>query len=190
MSNGVTVTDVTDDLATRTFFEGLDRRDVLVPAAGFTKGAEEHDPEIFSAVIGLNLLAVQAWCHRAAPLLAESSGSIVLLASMLSTFGAGGAPAYAASKGAVVQLAKSLAQRYAADGVRVNAVAPGWIETGLLQRAREVAPDRHAAILARTPLRRFGQPDEVARAIGFLCSDEATSVTGAVLPVDGGYLTA
>jgi NAD(P)-dependent dehydrogenase (short-subunit alcohol dehydrogenase family) len=110
----------------------------------------------------------------------------VNLASMYSFFGAPHAPAYAASKAGVVQLTKSLAIAWAADGIRVNALAPGWIETPFTEGVR--ANDaRRTAILERSPMRRWGTPDDVVGPALFLASDAARFVTGAVLPVDGGY---
>jgi NAD(P)-dependent dehydrogenase (short-subunit alcohol dehydrogenase family) len=122
------------------------------------------------------------------PQLARQSGSIVFIASMLSFFGGPKQPAYAASKGAIRQLTMSLAAAYAQDSIRVNAVAPGWIVTNLSRGARDDAA-RNAMILARTPMARWGQPEEVADPILFLSSDAARFVTGVVLPVDGGFLT-
>jgi NAD(P)-dependent dehydrogenase (short-subunit alcohol dehydrogenase family) len=112
----------------------------------------------------------------------------VNIASILSFFGAGLAPAYSASKGAIAQLTKSLAIAWAADNIRVNAVAPGWITTPLTQVLQD-DPARTAAILARTPLNRWGRPEDVVGAVLFLCSPAAAFITGVVLPVDGGYLT-
>jgi NAD(P)-dependent dehydrogenase (short-subunit alcohol dehydrogenase family) len=108
---------------------------------------------------------------------------------MLSFFGSGFVPAYSASKGGVAQLTKSLAIAWAPRGVRVNAIAPGWIRTPLT--APLVADDvRSQAILDRTPLGRWGEPEDVAGAALFLASPAASFVTGATLPVDGGYLIA
>ncbi|MGW0037851.1 SDR family NAD(P)-dependent oxidoreductase [Gordonia sp. NPDC003376] len=189
--DGVTVTelDVTDAGDVTAFFGGLDRLDILVPAAGISLGAEEHEPAGFAQVIDVNLLAVHRCCAAAQDLLFAGGGAIVLVASMYATFGSAVSPAYAASKGAIVQLTKSLCQSYAPHGVRVNAVAPGWIETPLLDKTREVAPDIYAGLLDRTPLHRIGHVSDVGKAVAFLAGDDAEFITGAVLPVDGGYLT-
>ncbi|MCG8359612.1 MAG: SDR family oxidoreductase, partial [Kiloniellales bacterium] len=114
-------------------------------------------------------------------------GSIVNTASMLSFFGGPLVPAYAASRGGVVQRTKSLAIAWAEDGIRVNAIAPGWVATELTRGLQENEA-RSEAILARTPLGRWGAPDDLGGAVVFLCSEAAAFVTGVVLPVDGGYL--
>jgi NAD(P)-dependent dehydrogenase (short-subunit alcohol dehydrogenase family) len=106
---------------------------------------------------------------------------------MLSYFGGGLVPGYSASKGGIVQLTKSLAIAYASDGIRVNAIAPGWIATDLTKPLRD-DPTREAAILGRTPLGRWGQAQDVAGGALFLASPLAGFVTGTVLPIDGGYL--
>jgi NAD(P)-dependent dehydrogenase (short-subunit alcohol dehydrogenase family) len=123
----------------------------------------------------------------ARPLLAQTRGTCVLTASMLSTFGGGLVPGYAASKGGTVQLMKSLAIAWAPDGIRVNAIAPGWITTALTDPVRS-NPARAQAIIDRTPLGRWGTPDDVAGAALFLSSPLAGFITGTVIPVDGGYL--
>lgn len=105
---------------------------------------------------------------------------------MFATFGDSEGPGYGASKGAIDQLTKALAAAYAGDNIRVNAVAPGWIDTPLLAPFKNV-PEVADPILARTPFHRFGRPVEIASVIAFLCSDEATWVTGQTLNVDGGY---
>jgi NAD(P)-dependent dehydrogenase (short-subunit alcohol dehydrogenase family) len=126
-------------------------------------------------------------CVAAKPKLAAAKGAIVNTASMYAFFGAPHAPAYAASKGGVVQLTKSLAVAWAAEGIRVNAIAPGWIETELTKPAIADVP-RSAGIVARTPMGRWGKPEDVAEVVCFLLSGAARFVTGTVLPIDGGYL--
>lgn len=181
------VLDVREDAAVRTLVGRHERLDVVVNCAGVIHRGDELEPEVFAAVVDINLTGSMRVCAAARPRLAKTGGSIVNTASMLSFFGGGLVPGYAASKGGVAQLTKSLAIAYAADGIRVNAVAPGWIETRLTSALQE-DPVRYKAISDRTALKRWGQPEDVVAAALFLASPGAAYVTGVILPVDGGYL--
>ena len=182
--------DVADGGAVAALVAGLDRLDILVNGAGMiVRAGGEFEVETFQRVVEVNLTGAMRLATACRPLLAQRGGAIVNIASMLSFFGSGAAPAYSASKGGIAQLTKSLAIAWAPDGIRVNAVAPGWIETALTGPLRE-DPARSAAIVARTPLGRWGRPEDIGGAVVFLCSDAAAFVTGVVLPVDGGYAIA
>lgn len=183
------VLDVRDAEAVQRTVGDLRSLDHLVYAAGVIRRGEEHDPKVFDMVLDINLNGAMRVAAAARPILARGTGTILNIASMLSFFGGALVPGYSASKGGIVQLTKSLALAYAADGFRVNALAPGWIATLLTQALRE-DPARSAAILSRTALRRWGEPQDIAGAAVFLASPLAAFITGVVLPVDGGYLVA
>ncbi|UCJ18501.1 SDR family oxidoreductase [Pseudomonas sp. MM211] len=191
VADGVTLdlreVNVTDDEALKAVIQSLDRLDILVPAAGGTLGEKEMEWEAFNQVLSVQLNAVYRLINLAYPLLAQHGGSIINIASMFSYFGGGKLVAYSAAKGAIVQITKSLAEAYAPDNIRVNAVAPGWITTPLLAKIDD--QPRIDRLLSRTPMKRFGSAEEVAKVIAFLASDAASFVNGVVLPVDGGYLT-
>jgi NAD(P)-dependent dehydrogenase (short-subunit alcohol dehydrogenase family) len=179
------VLDVRDGDAVLALVQSLSELDVVVNCAGVIRRGLEHEPEVFAQTLDINLTGTMRAAAR--PGLKARRGCIVNTASMLSFFGGGLVPGYSASKGGVAQLTKSLAIAYAADGIRVNAVAPGWIATKLTQALQD-DPARSAPILARTPLGRWGTPEDIAGPVLFLASPAARFVTGVVLPVDGGYL--
>ncbi|MFL6279997.1 MAG: SDR family NAD(P)-dependent oxidoreductase [Vicinamibacterales bacterium] len=182
----VVALDVTDSAAVAAFGASLDTLAVLVNAAGVLRLQQEYDPAEFARVVDVNLTGTMRMAVACRAALAKARGAIVNIASMHAIFGAPLSPAYAASKAGVVQLTKSLAVAWADDGIRVNAIAPGWIETSMTVPARSDAA-RNRAILDRTPLGRWGTPDDIAGPALFLASDAARFITGAVLSVDGGY---
>jgi NAD(P)-dependent dehydrogenase (short-subunit alcohol dehydrogenase family) len=174
LDGGITVAplDVSDAESIRRLVAGLEHLDILINGAGIIQRSAEYELETFERVIDVNLTGIMRVCTACRPLLAEHGGSIINIASMLSFFGSGLAPAYSASKGGIAQLTKSLAIAWAADNIRVNAVAPGWIATPLTQELQD-DPARTAALLARTPLKRWGRPEDVVGAVVFLCSPAA-----------------
>ncbi len=179
--------DVRDEAAVETLIGALPRLDMLVNCAGIIRRGDEHDATVFAQVLDINLTGTMRCCTRARGKLKASNGRIVNTASVLSFQGGGLVPGYSASKGGIAQLTKSLAIAYAADGIRVNAIAPGWVATPLTEALQNDA-QRSAAIIGRTPLARWAQPEDIAGAAVFLCSPAARFVTGSILPVDGGYL--
>lgn len=181
------VLDVRDDAAVRRLVADLPRLDILVNCAGVIRRGLEHDPAQYEQTIAVNLTGTMRCCAYGRTKLAAAHGAIVNIGSVYAFFGAPHAPGYASSKGGVVQLTRSLAVAYAAERVRVNAVAPGWIATPLTAPV-QADRDKSQAILARTPLGRWGEPLDVAGAVTFLVSPAARFITGAILSVDGGYM--
>ena len=170
--------------------ERAGRIDILVNNAGTNvrKRPEELRESEWHTVLDTNLtsafLCSQA-CHP--HMQAAGGGKILNNGSMMSLFGASWSPAYAASKGGMVQLTKALATAWAQDGIQVNCFLPGWIDTDLTRRAREEVPDLHDRVLARTPAGRWGEIDEFQGIAVFLASRASDFVTGAVITVDGGF---
>jgi NAD(P)-dependent dehydrogenase (short-subunit alcohol dehydrogenase family) len=185
----LTVLDVGDPFAVEHLASTFDRLDVLVNCAGITaRGPKAFEEDAFVRVLDVNLTGTMRTCRSFRRQLAEGGGgAIVNIASMMSLFGSGTAPGYAASKGGVAQLTKSLAIAWAEEGIRVNPVAPGWIRTPMGAAIESADPELYGRVLRRTPMRKWGDPDDVAGAVAFLCSGAAAFITGVILPVDGGY---
>jgi len=146
-------------------------------------------PENWRRVLDVNLTGVFNVTHAFLPALRETGGAIVNLGSIASFVGVGGTLGYAPSKGGVKMLTQALARDLAADGIRVNAIAPGVIATAMTEATRN-DPARLAGFMSRTPLGRVGQPEELVGPVVFLVSDMASYVNGVTLPVDGGFLAA
>lgn len=178
--------DVTDTEAVGAFAERHDTLDVLVNCAAITRRGEEMEPGFFSHVLDINLTGSLRSAQAFHPALSKRKGAVINIASMYARFGSPMNPAYGASKAGVEQLTKSLSIAWAADGIRVNAISPGFIVTEQSARARESA-EFTERVTARTPLARWGQPDDITGAALWLASDAAAFVTGVCLPVDGGY---
>ncbi|MEY4916611.1 MAG: hypothetical protein RL616_524 [Verrucomicrobiota bacterium] len=162
---------------------------ILVNNAGIhlKKPAVETKPEEFQSVLTTHVCAAQALTTALLPgMLARGHGNILFTASMASLFGIPLVIAYSAAKSAYVGMVRTLATEVSGRGVRVNAVAPGWIESPMLRKALDSDPARSAKILSRTPMGKFGEPDDIGNAAVFLCSPAAKFITGVVLPVDGG----
>ena len=162
---------------------------ILVNNAGIhlKKPAVETTPEEFNRVLQTHVAAAFALTRAALPAMLERKhGSILFTASMASLIGIPLVIAYSAAKAAYLGMVRSLATEVSADGVRVNAIAPGWIESPMLRKALDQDPPRKAKILGRTPMASFGDPDDIGWAAVYLCSPAARFVAGVVLPVDGG----
>jgi NAD(P)-dependent dehydrogenase (short-subunit alcohol dehydrogenase family) len=177
--------------------EGLVRRisdesgpiSILVNNAGIhlKKSAVETSPAEFSAVLQTHVVAAFSLTRAVLPqMMKRKHGNILFTASMASLFGIPLVTAYSAAKSAYLGLIRSLATEVSAHGVRVNAIAPGWIESDMMLKALNGDPERSKKILGRTPMNRFGTPRDVGLAATYLCSPAADFVTGVLLPVDGG----
>jgi 2-dehydro-3-deoxy-D-gluconate 5-dehydrogenase len=186
--------DVADEGSCRAMIEAtverFGRLDILINNAGTSirKPPESYTAAEWHTVLDTNLTGA-LFCSQAAhpAMKGVGGGKIINIGSMFSIFGAGYAAAYAASKGALVQLTKSLAAAWAKDNIQVNAVLPGWIDTELTRAARRQVTGLHDQVLARTPAGRWGMPEDLAGIAVFLAAPASDFVTGAAIPVDGGF---
>jgi 2-deoxy-D-gluconate 3-dehydrogenase len=186
--------DVTDEAAVGALVSEtvrqLGRLDVLVNNAGINIRKPAHELTIgeWRQVLDTNLTSAFMASHAAHPVMKrQGGGKIINIGSMMSIFGASFAPAYAASKGGIVQLTKSMATAWAPHHIQVNAVLPGWIDTELTTNARREVPGLHERVLARIPEGRWGDGNDMAGVAVFLASRASDYVTGTAIPVDGGY---
>lgn len=178
--------DVTEKAAVDAFFAKVDRIDTLFNGAGMGSIAE-HELDTYKKVLEVNLTSVFYISEVAATALAKSDNpSIINVSSLYAQFGSALTPAYSCSKGAIDQLTFSHALSMSAAKIRVNAVAPGWIDTPLIQPLKDM-PEVFGGIMARSPMQRLGQPEEIANVVLFLASDAASFVNGAIVKVDGAY---
>ena len=178
--------DVTNDISIEKLFSEIDKLDILVNNAGIVKRGLEYRVETFAEVINTNLMGIMRMSHEALPKLALSHGNIINIASVWSFFGSPISPGYTASKTGVVGLTRSLANGWAEHKVRVNCIAPGWIETKLNKELRS-DKEQYDKIKDRTPMKRWGNPKEIAGAAVYLASEKASFTTGTTIIVDGGY---
>jgi NAD(P)-dependent dehydrogenase (short-subunit alcohol dehydrogenase family) len=181
--------DVRDDDAVRALAAKIDTLHVLIHCAGRLIRHEEHQPEVFRDIVDIHLVGNMSLATAFRPHLAKTKGCLINIGSMYSYFGSAMIPAYTAAKTAIVGLTKSLAVAYAEDGIRVNAIAPGWINTEISRRGREEEAF-NAKVMARLPTKRWSEPEELAGTAVFLASPASRLVNGVTIPVDGGYVAA
>jgi NAD(P)-dependent dehydrogenase (short-subunit alcohol dehydrogenase family) len=179
--------DVRDRKAIDAFVRTLDGLDALINAAGVARPEEEYEEAAFLDVMDVNLNSVMRLSMAARPLLARSKGAIVNFASMLSYVVDDAVPAYSASKTGLLGLTRTLAHRFGPDGIRVNAIAPGYHKTDMT-KALWSDPQPFAKIAAKAALKRWGTVEDLVGTAVFLCSPAALFVTATTLPVDGGYV--
>ncbi len=178
--------DVCDTSAIALLARQFSQLDVLVNCAAISRRDLEDDLEVFRQVIDVNLIGNFDVVRKFEKALMSAQGNVINIASMYSFFGSPKVPAYGASKAAIHQLTKSLALKYAPQGIRVNAIAPGFVVTEQTERGRADIV-HYEAVIARTPFARWGRPDDIAGPALFLASQHAGFITGQTLVVDGGY---
>jgi 2-dehydro-3-deoxy-D-gluconate 5-dehydrogenase len=184
-------TDVRDEASVQTMVQSAEQAfgqvDILVNNAGINirKAPQDYTIDEWQQVLNTNLTGVFLCSRAVYPFMVKAGGGkIINIGSMTSIFGSNVSPAYAATKGGVVQFTKSLAIFWAKNNIQVNAILPGWIHTDLTASA---SSERYQFIQSRIPQGRWGEPDELAGAAVFLASRASDYVTGIVLPIDGGY---
>ena len=187
------VYDVADTAAAGDLFTRIESRiggvTTLINNAGIhiKKPAEELSDEEFLKVLQIHLVGAQALCRELYPgLCRRGGGSILFIASMASYFGIPYVAAYSAAKSAILGLVRTLAVEWGKDNIRINAVAPGWIDSPMMRAAVDSDPERKKKILGRTPLGRFGEAEDIGQAVLYLSSPAAKFITGTCLAVDGG----
>jgi NAD(P)-dependent dehydrogenase (short-subunit alcohol dehydrogenase family) len=178
--------DVRDDKAVEALARSIDVLDVVIHCAGRLVRWEEYKPEVFMDILNIHLVGNLRLANAFRPHLKASKGCLINIASMYAYFGAAHIPAYSAAKTAIVSLTKSLAISFASDGIRVNAIAPGWIKTEISRPGRE-NPEFNAKVIARLPGGEWAEPEDVAGTAVFLASAASRLITGVTIPVDGGY---
>jgi NAD(P)-dependent dehydrogenase (short-subunit alcohol dehydrogenase family) len=179
--------DVRDDAAIQALAARLPQLDVLIHCAGRLAGPAEYRHELFSEIVDIHLTGNLRLANAFRTQLKASKGCIINIGSIYSYMGAPNVPAYGAAKAAVLSLTKSLAVAFAADGIRVNGIAPGWTKTEMTRAGREVEAINRP-IVARIPAGDWADPMDIAGPALFLASPAARYVNGVMLPVDGGYL--
>ena len=178
--------DVSDAASVENLTNDIDDLDILVNCAGISLRGREGTVEAFERTLDVNLTGTYRVCLAMLDNLKKSQGCIVNTASMYALYGSPAIPGYGASKSAVSQMTKSLAGAWAEHRIRVNAIAPGFIVTAQSEAARS-DEEHYRKVIQRTPMGRWGEPDDLAGPVLYLCSDAASFVSGVTLPVDGGY---
>lgn len=179
--------DVRDDAAVTALAARIDTLHVLIHCAGRLIRHEEHKADVFRDIVDIHLVGNMRLATAFRPQLARTKGCLINIGSMFSYFGAPMIPAYASAKTAIIGLTKSLAVAYRDDGIRVNAIAPGWINTEISRRGREDEAF-NAKLMARLPTKRWSEPEELVGTAVFLASPAARLINGVTIPVDGGYV--
>ena len=178
--------DLTNDISIDNLINKIDKLDILVNNAALSKGGIEYRLENFADVVNVNLMGLMRVCHALLPKLAISKGNIINVSSANTQLALASSPSYSATKGGINTLTKSMASSWSQHDVRVNAVAPGWIE-GRTMNLLKKDIKKFKNYKERIPLKRLGKPEDVANTIVFLASDKASYISGGTIFVDGGY---